>query len=604
MDNHRDAREPRAMSAGRSPPPQTAPPSRRKRWLAVAAVVVVVAWALTLVGLRASATRRQEVWKNEVLVHAIVAAHARSIASGEQVTLLRGGTVVRLPGYLVRRGTDVVRVPYVIDAPRTAALMPGGSWAIGASGEFFNVSSFAAVAQCPRRNCVWTPAEERRHGRVVQITNGVVRMEDGAVAYIEPWQGDTGYVSPARSYAIDLAYQGRLVELHRDGTVVRHPTYGLYAEAGVSLRLPVPEPEEVVNRADLICVRGRRGDVRCARVTVPEHEWQGPAVLTEIEGSLARVAQVALGPDGLCVVDFDGRLSCASLPRPGTGSVSPFALSPVEGIGAVTSVALGTGVTCAHLRTGEQRCWGDLLDRGGIVRRQAPVAIAGLDAVERLVSVRRRLCALRRGEVLCWGAWWSHPSAQRPAGAAVQRVPTEGAVTDLAASWQNLCVVLADGRVRCTDGDPDVLTWRDPEGVVPDDVRDFALMRQPSDRLAPVPFNEVPSPDEEALISGARSGCMLGEDGHVGCRWIEGSEVPDIERVTVGEDDEERYASVPGLSDAVEIALTPTGLACARRATGQVVCWGRDVDGILTAADHRERGRRYRLDELLGRVAR
>lgn len=59
---------------------------------------------------------------------------------------------------------------------------------------------------------------------------------------------------------------------------------------------------------------------------------------------------------------------------------------------------------------------------------------------------------------------------------------------------------------------------------------------------------------------------------------------------------------VANLDNAVEIARSDSGLMCARRATGQLACWGTNVDGLLTAGDHLDAPRTFRLDTLIARA--
>lgn len=676
----------------------------RRAWGAV--VVALLGAALAVAGRRVEQQVRQRRARERAVAQTIEAAHARTIAGGRQVTVLDGGgeraRVVRLPGRLVRRGTDVLRVPRVIAAPDAVALMPDGAWAIDADGQLFDASSAAAITACRRRPCVaqTVPA----HGRVVQISGeGIARLEDGALARRADPTATGWVVEPTASRVVDVV---GATALHADGFVTWQEGSGRrflhFGETPASWVLDVPDPWEVTSGEGLVCARGRRGEVRCGVPRETGSVRPRPAAPDPLARHHAsRAAQVALGHGQLCTVGFDGQLRCAPV-IPIEGS-DPLLLmpSPVTGLGAVREVALGIDAACARLRSGEVRCWGEALDHGGVVRRNAPVALAGLDAVDRLVAAGPRMCALQRGEVLCWGQW-SDPS-EGPTGLP-RRALLKRAVTELDVVGERLCAVLLGGGVRCADGDATTLTWREPEGELPVgahaltgtfqevyvlDERSRAWFAQPGaehfafrriplfdgferivagnaltctvlggrlrcpdfddpshinwrptepswrddvsrlqralSRALPVVGERVQSdrpgdhpPDNEVTAGDARlyallghrvratlaatgqNHCLLGESGRVACQWHGPADLyeGDDERNSV---EVEAPAVVPGLDDAVELAVTTHGLACARRATGGVVCWGRNTHGALTAADHPEHDRRYGLDELLAR---
>ena len=89
--------------------------------------------------------------------------------------------------------------------------------------------------------------------------------------------------------------------------------------------------------------------------------------------------------------------------------------------------------------------------------------------------------------------------------------------------------------------------------------------------------------------------CWLGSNGRVACT------------LTVERDDGTEYLgdlfAVPDLDDAVEIAVASSGIACARRTSGRVACWGRNVDGLLTPAGSTDAPRTYRIEDLIARAS-
>jgi len=680
------------------------PPSRFGRLVALALVVAAtVGWAGTWAW-RAERARRRRVARETAVARevarAVALAHAGTLGSGEQVTILRGAgadaVVVRLPGRLVRRGTDLVREPEVLPARDAIALMPDGAWAIDARGDLFDASSAEAIALCARRPCV--PSRASGHGRVVQVTaDGQLRLENGAVGWGAEGRWQRWWVPPAGARVVDLGgFPDARYALLSSGDLIDRDDRTITTST-----LRVPEPSEFValgtsrswrSLPALVCVRGARGDVACGT----PHELadsERAHVLPVTLAGVARARRLAASATDLCVVDDGGVLRCAVGPAgnsPPDGA-PPFT-QPVEAaFGDATEVALSNEVGCARRRSGDVVCWGQLLREGGVVRRDAPVEIAGLDAVEHLAAFGDFVCGLQGRRLWCWGAWsLDGPPVSRPVA-----VATRGPVTAVAASvriddnppqlcvglagggldcwygspfarppqevrfvvpvdpremvfvWRSLCVQAVDSRVWCGRADVwselapyfrrvphfDGFTrlmgveqelcairdgtlscdvgrngWMTPADLAVYRRRQHAALRGELARTAPgpdpvlVPLARDGADEVERSLHDALGGrafapvpwasslaCMLGVTGRVACRWDD-----PVPRVTV----------VPGLDDAVEIAVTRDGLACARRASGRVVCWGRNVGGALTAAESARAPRLFDLDALLPTDAR
>ncbi|MDP3219675.1 MAG: hypothetical protein Q8S73_36575, partial [Deltaproteobacteria bacterium] len=385
---------------------------------------------------------------------AVRAAHARRMASSrDHVSVLHGvgerAVVVRLPGRLVRRGTDVLRVPEVVAAPGAVALMPDGAWAIDAQGVIFDVSSAEAVAACPRRPCVAQSVPG--HGRVVQVTaTNAARLEDGALARRRDGSSSEWVVQEPSEHVVDfIEGDGAHIELHRDGTVSRERDLLVRGGSPASLALGIRDPRELSVGAGLACVTDDQGGAACGNLLplFARSALRGHARFEPVAGvPSGRVAQLAHGGDELCALDFDGRLSCGPVRENDAFRVERLALSERSDLGAVREVALSRFTSCARLRSGEVRCWGEGLEHGGVVRRDVPVAIAGLDAVERLAAVGPRVCALQRGRVICWGERWSDIAATSPTNVSWP-LPTGQDVRELAAVGGRLCVRLDGGAI-------------------------------------------------------------------------------------------------------------------------------------------------------------
>jgi len=137
--------------------------------------------------------------------------------------------------------------------------------------------------------------------------------------------------------------------------------------------------------------------------------------------------------------------------------------APVPGLDGVTALALGRDFTCA-LRMGEVLCWGDnafgQLGATGTTASFAPVAVEGIADAEAITAAAGGLhaCALRAGgRVSCWGANASGQlgdgTTESRAGAVEMR-GLSGAVSVAAGGLSgdgrgHTCVVLGDGAVRC-----------------------------------------------------------------------------------------------------------------------------------------------------------
>ncbi len=650
------------------------------------------------VGWRFEQARELRAWAEGAGLRAAALAHAGTMASGEQVTVLHGSgehaVLVRVPGHLAHRGTDVVRVVDVLPVRDAVAVMPGGAWAIAARGGFVDASSAASVAACARQACV--NQHVPGHGGVVQLTaDGRALLEDGSIA-THPEPGSVAWrVEPRTSPVVDLA--GSTLspcELSRDGKVRCERRYepggGEQQPALVlaSSALTVVDPLRLASneRSGLVCVLGRAGAVACGVRSggvslIDEHP--SPYVIEPIVlPGLTRASRLALSEDDLCVVDVGGALSCRSGPgrADATADAVGRRLSLTRSLDGVTDVALGANVGCVQQHRGDVRCWGDGVRDGGIVRRDTPVEVAGLDAVERLVAFRGLVCALQRGEVSCWGAWeegWdARVETPRP-----RAVRLTGRIDGIAVVGGDrpyaLCVSFVGGGVRCWRGDPlreeaaevsgsrglalrslasadDVLCGLDggarawcierfgfdepvlrrvptldgyerlvtwgvmrcaaragdlrcvdvalvPTAVHPADRSAFARATAAPGALVQTlePFTPLPGDvargreadsRQRALLGGvyattptspADYDCRLGPGGRVACRWQPSGW--DRSLIRVAPDEGEPAALVPGLDDAVELAVTADDLACARRASGRVVCWGRNVGGTLTA---------------------
>lgn len=688
--------------------------SARRRWRAPLFGLVVA--SLILAAVFAERTRRRRAWERGAGARAAGVANAGRLASGAQVSILHGegdaAVIVRLPGRPVRRGGDIVWEAELTPAPGAVALMPDGVWAVDARGRLFDTRrARSAPAQGPR-----DLPYAAGHGRAVQVAVGrwalAARLADGAVAMwddltpewraVGGWQGALD-LSVTDLYACALLGDGR----------ADCRTFGSGEAPGTRTTtdaLRVPRPRRIVGGFDEpLCARGALGDVACVWARV-EYSTSSSGSLDLQPASLAgasRASAIAVGGRDLCVVDFEGGLSCAVGPGDDrTGLIvrpRPIALHR-EGEGAA-EVALSNGVGCVRQRTGEVLCWGQVFRDRGVVRRDVPVTIEGLDAVSSLVDHWGLICALQRGEVYCWGGRSDWDIDEEVALPRPRAIPAGGVVTALTTASTGRMCVLVDGRtVRCWEGDPfttapqDVATftstslrslvgggwrlyaldehsraWRiDPlsyattvvapippfdgfERLAVDEsvvcARRGPNLRCIGESVSTEPWEEIPARERDQLLASLQRttppsdsprqsftrrvfdpgdagidpprtvlgagvvatfpgltgphSCLLGENGRVACQQCyDRGTYPDPRRAPYPYYDAEEATLVPGIEDAVEVATNTRRLACVRRRSGRVACWGQNAGGALTVAESAGAPRLLRLEEIIARATR
>jgi alpha-tubulin suppressor-like RCC1 family protein len=195
-------------------------------------------------------------------------------------------------------------------------------------------------------------------------------------------------------------------------------------------------------------------------------------------GLLGGVTSIGMGSDHSCAVLGTGQLRCWGFNGTGQlgdgttdGRVYPVAVSNGAGTGPlrrVKAVAAGSGHTCALLRSGRVRCWGNNTDGqlgdGTRDDRLRPVAVRGPNGIGQLEGVveidagLQHTCArLGSGQVRCWGA--GSNGALGYGGSVDRLVPVLvrsvsgpgrlGGVTHVDVGDYHSCASLLSGEVRC-----------------------------------------------------------------------------------------------------------------------------------------------------------
>ena len=287
---------------------------------------------------------------------------------------------------------------------------------------------------------------------------------------------------------------------------------------------------------------------------------------------LSGVTQIDAGSSHSCVVVAGGEVRCWGHNHQGqlgngvTTGRFPTPLA-VSGLSGVTQVAAGIFHTCAVLAGGEARCWGaglfGQLGNGGFDSSASPVAVSGLSGVTQVAAGFTHTCALvAGGEVRCWGG---NSFGQLGSGSFgdASSVPVAvtglSGVTQIAATDNHTCAIVASGEVRC---------WGD----------------NGSGQLGNGDYNSSATPVAVSGLSGVTQisagdnhTCAVVAGGDVRC-WGENGSGQLGNGSTTGKFP--TPVAVSGLSGAVQVGAGNSH-TCAVLAGGEVRCWGAGSSGQL-----------------------
>jgi alpha-tubulin suppressor-like RCC1 family protein/mRNA-degrading endonuclease RelE of RelBE toxin-antitoxin system len=287
----------------------------------------------------------------------------------------------------------------------------------------------------------------------------------------------------------------------------------------------------------------------CYRTVVPEFP-DATAVDVRL---VTNIEQLSASTWHTCARRSDGTVACwgsNSHGELGDGTnVERDTPTTVVGLDDAIDIACGEQFTCAVRRTGEVACWGSnqlrQLGHGEIrVDSSVPVPVDGVhDAVD-VTAGEIHACARRRsGPVVCWNAepWF-------PAG-------TEN-LTRISAGFTHFCGVEASGRVLC---------WGSNLGGELGN----GTMEASRDAVSVIGVS-----DAVDVSGGFDYSCAVRRGGSVVC-WGDGylGDGEPTTRVAPGPE-------VIGLDDATRVAAE-LDTTCAMRRTGTVACWGRGWNGRL-----------------------
>ncbi len=286
---------------------------------------------------------------------------------------------------------------------------------------------------------------------------------------------------------------------------------------------------------------------------------------------LTDAASIVAGTSFTCARRSGGTIACwgnNEVGQLGNGS-SIDARTPVDvkGISDAVEVVAGSLHACARRADGHVACWGTnrrgQIGDGTITDRDAPVAVSKLaDAVE-LAAGKAHTCARRaNGTVACWGHnfYGQVGEATAPNFHVVPWViPGLDDVVEITTGHYHTCARRAAGDVRCWGQN---LMGQLGDGSV-------------VDHTSPTPVVGVK--DAVQITAGGYHTCARRSSGELSCwgynAYGQLGDASYVSRATP--------VTVIGVTDAIDLVAGRFSHTCARRASGEVACWGWNLAGEI-----------------------
>jgi len=277
-------------------------------------------------------------------------------------------------------------------------------------------------------------------------------------------------------------------------------------------------------------------------------------------GRCALPVQLSVSGEHSCALMADGRVYCWGnnlSGQLGNGSTNPqFMPTAVSGVVDAVSVAVGTVHSCVVQESGHVLCWGGngrgQLGNGTTTSSPVPTPVHGVSDGVEIAAGPLQTCVRRRdGSVMCWG---HNAYGELGDGTTMQRLvptPVSGVrgAAEVSVGGAYGCARLLGGSVVCWGSDSHGQLGDGGEIVDRTSVRSCGPGLQGFCQVGPCTGISV----EGSCGSGPYSCCA---DGRL---------VP---------------VEVSGLADAVEVTAGVRH-SCARRGTGEIVCWGDNEYGQL-----------------------
>jgi alpha-tubulin suppressor-like RCC1 family protein len=236
-------------------------------------------------------------------------------------------------------------------------------------------------------------------------------------------------------------------------------------------------------------------------------------------------------------------------------------------IPGVRAVATGAAHTCVMLAGGTVQCWGS--NTAGQLARDpqttpgsaTPLPMVGLENVVELTASLTSTCARRSdGKVACWGGNFG----EAPVFASRQEAPLDDA-TRIAGGVASTCALREGGTVVC---------WGlNSKGQLGDPNR--ALDAPVGDHVDAMGLTSIVD-----LAVGAGHACAVDGSGQVYCWGDDSTGALHVAAEADADGIVRTPSRVPALTDVIDVAVG-NAYSCARRRSGQVVCWGDNQLGQL-----------------------
>lgn len=371
---------------------------------------------------------------------------------------------------------------------------------------------------------------------------------------------------------------------------------GSAGPAGDAEAKPVPitgKPVAIVSGTDHDCALLDDGQVACwgsplFGVLGPRKHDDGSVAIVP---GVAKAKQLVAGERHTCALVARGAVTCwgsnlsGELGVPGDDTV----VEPIAK--GATAIAAGAGHTCALMSDGAVECWGENASHGAggddtSVDIERPRAIAGLGQGHAVVLGGTTSCVRSGPRWQCWGSNIHHQlglaeplKSPRPLD-----VKAFDGVKTLALGDQIACRLAATGTVSCLGssydgrrGDGAPVAARGPAkiGTIDDQKQLEAWAKRQEDREADEakPHELVGVKDVVELAAGRIHACARRASGAVVC-W--GTN----DRGQLGDgtqDSSGTPVAVKGIEDAIAISVA-WHHSCAIRKSGGVWCWGGGED--------------------------
>lgn len=297
------------------------------------------------------------------------------------------------------------------------------------------------------------------------------------------------------------------------------------------------------------------------------------AVPSQAGASGAALPSISAGRNHTCELIGDGTVRCwgnDSDGQLGDGTTkSDGSPVTVSGISDAVAVVLGGTHACALRAGGTVNCWGsnqygELGDGTTVSPRSTPVTVSGLSSAITLAAGSRHTCALKPdGSVACWGLnQYGQLGDGTTTGPRTIPVVASGLtnVVSLAAGESHTCALRANGTVACWGANSD------------GQLGDGTTL---SPRRTPVTVGALSG--VVSIVAGARHTCALKANGSVACWGLN-------QYGQLGDGTLNSPGNTPGIVSGLNniVAITAgNDHNCALKASGVVVCWGRNSAGQL-----------------------